>query len=251
MQQPFQSAVSNEQGATSEVRPTNTARVEAFSDGVMAIAITLLVLEIRLPAESGESLLRQLLRLWPSYLAYVASFLTIGVIWLCHHNFFARIRRVNGLLQLGNLLLLFCVGFLPFPTAVLAHHLEGSPWDARVATAFYGFVAAVQAGAWIVMWVALRRDPALFEPGYDAEFVRSESRQAWVGFVAFDLIALIGLVSPVAALVLYLLAILGYGITSNGLNSLRLRGTAPTAEWAGFALRPKRNERGGHERGGQ
>jgi hypothetical protein len=72
-------------------------------------------------------------------------------------------------------------------------------------------VAAVQAGAWIVMWVALRRDPALFEPGYDAEFVRSESRQAWVGFVAFDLIALIGLVSPVAALVLYLLAILGYG----------------------------------------
>ncbi|MEU7140946.1 TMEM175 family protein [Nocardia sp. NPDC046473] len=216
-----QSAVSNEQSATIEVRPSNTARVEAFSDAVMAIAITLLVLEIRLPEDSDESLLHQLLRLWPSYLAYVASFLTIGVIWLCHHNFFARIRRVDGLLQSGNLLLLFCVGFLPFPTAALAHHLEGSPWDARVATAFYGIVAAVQAGAWIVMWVALRRNPSLFEPGYDAAFVRSESRQAWVGFIAFDIIAVIALASPIVALILYVLATLAYGITSNGLHLLR------------------------------
>ncbi|MEV6769895.1 TMEM175 family protein [Nocardia sp. NPDC051030] len=209
-----------------EARPSNTARIEAFSDGVMAIAITLLVIEIRLP-EGGEghggNVLHELLGLWPSYLAYAGSFMTIGVIWLCHHSFFGRIRRADGLLQCGNLLLLLCVAFLPFPTTVLAHHLEDGGWNARVATAFYGVVAAVQALAWFVMWIALRRNPSLLKLGYDAEFVRRESRLAVIGFLAFDVIAAIGLVAPAAALVLYMVCLVGYGA-----QTLLSRASEPT-----------------------
>ncbi|MFI1912671.1 TMEM175 family protein [Nocardia sp. NPDC020380] len=203
-----------------EDRLTDTSRVETFSDGVMAIAITLLVLEIHLPDTGGGSLLRQLGALWPSYLAYAGSFLTVGVIWLCHHRFFDRIRRMDGLLHSGNLLLLLTVAFLPFPTTVLAHHLEDGGWNARVATAFYGVIASVQTVAWYVMWLALRRNPALFEPGYDSGYARRESRQAILGFVLFDLIAVMGLVVPAAALVLYVIAILAYGI---GYERIRAR----------------------------
>ncbi|MFI1919642.1 TMEM175 family protein [Nocardia sp. NPDC020380] len=193
------------------VRPLNPSRVEAFSDGVMAIAITLLVIDIRLP-ESQDDLLKQLLGLWPSYLAYLGSFATIGVIWLSHHAFFARIRQVNGLLQVGNLLVLLCVAFLPFPTTVLAHHLEDGGRNAGVATAFYFLTAAVQAGAWIVMWTAVRRDPALLRPGYSADVARVETRQAVIGFVALAAVGVIGLVVPIVALVLYLVAVVGYAL---------------------------------------
>ncbi|AYF77992.1 DUF1211 domain-containing protein [Nocardia yunnanensis] len=196
-------------------RLTGTTRVEAFSDGVMAIAITLLVLEIRVPETPDGELWRELAGLWPSYLAYAGSFLTIGVIWLCHHRFFARIRHMDGLLHCGNLLLLLAVAFLPFPTTVLAHHLEDGGPNAKAATAFYGVVGALQAAAWFVMWVALQRNPALFEPGYDAAYARRESIQAVVGFVVFDVIAAIGLLLPAAAaLPLYLAAVLGYGYSS-------------------------------------
>ncbi|MFE3104998.1 TMEM175 family protein [Nocardia tengchongensis] len=197
-----------------ESRLSDTTRVEAFSDGVMAIAITLLVLEIRLPETEGGSLWHELTGLWPSYVAYAGSFLTIGVIWLCHHRFFSRVRAMDGLLHCGNLLLLLAVAFLPFPTTVLAHHLEDGGWNAKVTTAFYGVVGALQAAAWFVMWTALRRNPELFEPGFDAEYARRESLQAVAGFVGFDLIAGIGLVLPAAALLLYLAAVLAFGYSS-------------------------------------
>lgn len=203
-----------------EDRLTDTGRVVAFSDGVIAIAITLLVLEIHLPDTGGGNLLRQLGALWPSYLAYAGSFFTVGVIWLCHHRFFDRVRRMDGLLHAGNLLLLLTVAFLPFPTTVLAHHLEDGGWNARVATAFYGVMASVETVAWYVMWLALRRNPALCEPGCDNEYARRESRQALVGFVLFDLIALMGLLVPPAALVLYVIAVLAYGV---GYERIRAR----------------------------
>ncbi|WP_327141049.1 TMEM175 family protein [Nocardia sp. NBC_01327] len=206
------------------VRPLNASRVEAFSDGVMAIAITLLVIDIRLP-ENQDDLLKQLLSLWPSYLAYLISFATIGVIWLSHHAFFARIRQVNGLLQVGNLLVLLCVAFLPFPTTVLAHHLEDGGRNAGIATAFYFLTAAVQAGAWIVMWIAVRRKPALLKPGLPPDLVRTETRQAAIGFVALAVIAAIGLVVPTAALILYLLAVVGYALPAVALPR-RMRGAA-------------------------
>jgi len=202
-------------------RLSSTTRVEAFSDGVMAIAITLLILEIKVPERGHGSLLHDLLHQWVSYLAYLDSFLTIGVIWLCHHAFFSRIRHIDPLLQWGNLMLLLVVGFLPFPTAVLADRLPGGGWDAKVATAFYGVVGMLQALAWMLMWLPLRRRPEMFEPGFDSAFARIESRLAWIGVLLFGLCAAIALLAPWVALTMYVVFTGAYGIASGGWYSFR------------------------------
>src|SRR5919108_1729971 len=110
----------------------DTARLEAFSDGVFAIAITLLVLEIRLPEGEGP-LWNVLGELWPSYLAYVLSFVTIGIMWANHHAIFRLIARASHGLIVANLFLLMTIAFLPFPTGVLAEHLPHAGIDQRSA----------------------------------------------------------------------------------------------------------------------
>jgi uncharacterized membrane protein len=116
-------------------------RLEAFSDGVLAIAITLLVIEIRPPElHQGESLAHALWAQWPSYVAYLVSFLTIGVIWLNHHRVFEQVARVDGPLLLLNLNLLLWTGLIPFPTAVVAEHLGGAGEAAQTASALYSGV---------------------------------------------------------------------------------------------------------------
>ncbi|MBU6283202.1 DUF1211 domain-containing protein, partial [bacterium] len=100
-----------------------TRRVEAFSDGVIAIAITILVLQINIPQRLLSNLGRELFGLWPSYLAFVISFLTIGRIWLVHHTIFSAIRAVDIPFLRANTFLLMLVSFLPFPTAVLSQSL--------------------------------------------------------------------------------------------------------------------------------
>jgi len=106
--------------------PGPTSRLEAFSDGVFAIAITLLILEIKVPPPGAAGELGPALaRLWPSYLALVTSFANVGVMWINHHRLFGLIERTDeGLLGL-NLLLLLGVTLVPFPTALLAEHLRG------------------------------------------------------------------------------------------------------------------------------
>jgi uncharacterized membrane protein len=115
-----------------------TTRIEAFSDGVFAIAITLLVIEIKIPSHEyvdRVGLMLALLEIWPSYLAYLTSFLTILVIWVHHHWIFSLINKYDhGLFYLNGLLLLF-VTFIPFPTALLSEYLLHR--DARVAASFY------------------------------------------------------------------------------------------------------------------
>ena len=113
-------------------------RLEAFSDGVLAIAITLLVIEIRPPEiHEGEQLAHALWAQWPSYVAYLVSFLTIGVIWLNHHRVFDQVAPVDGPLLLLNLNLLLWTGLIPFPTAVVAEHLQAGGEAAQTAAALY------------------------------------------------------------------------------------------------------------------
>ncbi len=116
-----------------------TSRVEAFSDGVFAIAITLLVLEIKVPhfpnGVSNQELWKALLALWPSFLAFVISFVAILIMWVNHHGLFNLIQRVDTKFMYANGFLLFWVTFVPFPTAVLAEHLNGE--GAKSAAAFY------------------------------------------------------------------------------------------------------------------
>ena len=130
---------------------TETTRVEAFSDGVFAIAITLLILEIKVPREDAAGpLAAQLVRLWPSYLAFLASFANIGVMWLNHHRLFGLIRRSDDGLVGLNLLLLLGVTFVPFPTAVLAEHLLGH--EQRTAGLLYGGTFVGLAVVFNLLW---------------------------------------------------------------------------------------------------
>jgi len=133
--------------------PNETARIEAFSDGVFAIAITLLILEIRVPPQTAEGVLRDaLLDLWPSYLAFLASFMTIGVMWLNHHRLFILInKKDDGLIAL-NLLLLLGITWLPFPTALLAEHLLGPHVDQQAAAVVYAGSFFAISVVFNVMW---------------------------------------------------------------------------------------------------
>lgn len=133
--------------------PNETARIEAFSDGVFAIAITLLILEIQVPPQTPHGGLRNaLVNLWPSYLAFLASFMTIGVMWLNHHRLFTLINKKDDGLIAFNLLLLLGVTWLPFPTALLAEHLLGSHADQQVAAVVYSGSFLALAIVFNVMW---------------------------------------------------------------------------------------------------
>src|SRR5437899_11833967 len=129
-------------------------RVEAFSDGVFAIAITLLILEIRVPhVEHG--LWAGLLALWPSYVAFLMSFVVILIMWVNHHELIRLVRAVGYPFLFANGLLLLTVTFVPFPTAVLAEHLA-TP-DAPAAAAFYCGTFIINALAWgLLFWTIVR-----------------------------------------------------------------------------------------------
>jgi uncharacterized membrane protein len=115
----------------------STNRLEAFSDGVFAIAITLLVLDIHVPEPGHGGLGHELLAQWPSYAAYVVSFVTIGIIWINHHAAFSRLRAVDHSILIWNLLLLLSVGILPFTTSLMATYLKESSGES-LAAAVYG-----------------------------------------------------------------------------------------------------------------
>ncbi len=175
---------------------TETTRVEAFSDGVFAIAITLLILEIKVPREDAAGpLAAQLMRLWPSYLAFLASFANIGVMWLNHHRLFGLIRRSDDGLVGLNLLLLLGVTFVPFPTAVLAEHLLGH--EQRTAGLLYAGTFVALAIVFNVLWRYVVRQ-ALCAEHAD---VASISRQYALGPVLYAATAAVACFSATACLI--------------------------------------------------
>jgi uncharacterized membrane protein len=124
-----------------------TNRLESFSDGVIAVAITLLVLDIGVPQLGRrETLLHALLRNWPHYAAYVVSFLTIGIIWINHHAMISRLARADQSILILNLLLLMSIVLLPFATELMAAYLR--------APSGQSLAAGVYAGCFLLMAVA-------------------------------------------------------------------------------------------------
>lgn len=130
-----------------------TGRIEAFSDGVFAIAITLLIIEIAVPHVDAEgSLGDAIFDLWPSYFAYILSFITIGIYWANHHSFFRLFLRTDHTFLMLNVFFLMCIAFLPFPTAVLAEYLNDDE-HRKVAVSLYSFGLLAPATVWFLVWV--------------------------------------------------------------------------------------------------
>jgi uncharacterized membrane protein len=178
------------------------SRTEAFSDGVFAIAITLLIIEVRPPDSEPGELAGDLVSLWPSYAAYVVSFVVIGIIWVNHHMIFERITTVDRPLLFLNLLMLLTVAFLPFPTALLGEYIRQGD-NAHIAAAVYGANMTLIGLTFIVMWTYLARVPALLEPGLGPDAALRARRAAVIGPVIYALTIPLAFISPVACLIAY------------------------------------------------
>jgi uncharacterized membrane protein len=135
------------------LHPNETQRIEAFSDGVFAIAITLLIIEIGVPHVTGEESLSEALGdLWPSYGAYVLSFVMIGIYWVNHHSLFRLFVRTDHFFLMLNVFFLMAIAFLPFPTAVLGEYLNDSA-ERDSAVRLYALGLLLPAFGWIVVWL--------------------------------------------------------------------------------------------------
>jgi uncharacterized membrane protein len=152
-------------------------RLEAFSDGVFAVAATLLIFNIQIDKTAPGGLLSALLAAWPKYAAYVASFLTIGVMWLNHHGMFARVARLDRPLVFLNLLLLMAIVFIPFSTAQLGTNILVAR-DANTAASLYAINASVIALLFGAVWTYALTHPHLLAPDID----REAAMRAWPRF---------------------------------------------------------------------
>jgi uncharacterized membrane protein len=165
-----------------------TGRLEAFSDGVFAVAITLLVLNINLPIDPGKLLddgaLWGMLGLkWPLLVAYITSFATIGIMWLNHHRLFQHIRRANTVLMLLNLLLLLVIVFIPVPTALLADYLAHPEY--HTAALIYSGTNIAMACSFYTLWSYASYKGRLLGKNVDPRSVMAISWQYAFGPISY------------------------------------------------------------------
>jgi uncharacterized membrane protein len=179
------------------VNEAGTTRLEAFSDGVFAIAATVLVLEFSVDGVSGARLGHELLHLWPAYLAYATSFLTIGIIWINHHYCMQTIARADRTLLFLNLVLLMIIAFLPFPTKLVAEFLQ-RPGESDAVYAYDAtFVAmAIVYNTW---WRYASSGRRLIDEKAPPEAVRAITRAFNPGIPLYVGALLISIASPLAS----------------------------------------------------
>jgi uncharacterized membrane protein len=184
-------------------RLSESSRVEAFSDGVFSIAITLLVLELAIPTLKG-SFAHDLVEEGVSYLAYLAAFGSIGVLWMGHHTVFTKIAGVDPGLLWRNLILLLTVSAVPFPTAVIASaYRVGTSADQAAAVVSYALVGMGSGVAWLLLFSYISRHPNLIESAADPVFFRPSA--PLLTLAGYGIAGLVGwLWSPSIALAIFL-----------------------------------------------
>ena len=164
-----------------------TSRVEAFSDGVFAIAITLLILEIKVPKVdeniTNSQLFRTLVNLWPSYFAFLLSFTAVLIMWINHHGFFKYLKTINSRFLFANGFLLLMVTFIPFPTAVLAGHIN-SP-AANISSAFYCGTMILVSIAYNTLWFTTAYKRTLVKDEISDALIIKIRNAYWFGFFVY------------------------------------------------------------------
>lgn len=177
-------------------------RAEAFSDGVFAVAITVLIFNVTgsVQKHGPGDLLAALLAGWPAYAAYAASFLTIGVMWVNHHGMFQRLSGIDRPMLFVNLLLLMAIVFLPFPTAVLGANIA-VPQDSRAAATFYALNAVVIAVLFSALWTYAFTHPQLLASPIDRRVAMRATPRYAVGLVGYLICIPLGQLSPVAVVI--------------------------------------------------
>lgn len=186
-----------------------TSRLETFSDGVFAIAATLLILEVH---RAGGSVAHGLIHAWPSYAAYAISFLTIGIVWVNHHTVFRQIGRVDRTFLFLNVAFLMVVAFSPFPTRVLAETLRGG---SRAGAFAYGLTFTVMPLCYAALWFYAAVGRRLLGPDADPRVVSGISRSYLPGSLMYALATASSLLSAYLAVALYAAIALFYVLESS------------------------------------
>jgi uncharacterized membrane protein len=177
-----------------------TTRLETFSDGVLAIAATLLILDVH---ASGSPLGHGLTRIWPSYVAYALSFTVIGIIWVNHHTVIGLLGQVDRRFLFINLFFLMVVAFIPFPTQLVAEHIRDGGADARDAVLAYGITLSLMAVAYNVMWFYAIREGRLLRSDADPKVVAGISSAFRPGVPIYAVATLVAFASPAVSLSLF------------------------------------------------
>ena len=203
-----------------EQRLSETSRVEAFSDGVFAIIVTLLVLEIHRPSIVPGKLMEELLAAWPAYLSYALAFLYVGIIWLNHHALFKTIHKVDVPLLCINLAGLGMTSLIPFPTGVMADAFRsGNLADQRAAVLLYAIMAGLMSAAWLPIFPYLARRPYLLNPNVKPAVMAAQTSRPLISIGAYSVAALLGwFIHPLLAIALFVFAVGHHACTSQGVN---------------------------------
>ncbi len=179
-----------------------SGRLETFADGVLAIAATLLILNVDAQVgEGGRTLTKQLLHIWPSYIGYAVSFLTIGIIWVNHHTLMNQIGQVDRRFLLLNVLLLLCIAFIPFPTRLVAENIRSD--GARAAALTYGITLTSTAVMFSAVWFYAATGRRLIREDADPRTVSGITRSYLPGPWIYLAATLIALANPIASVVLF------------------------------------------------
>ena len=182
---------------------SDTGRLETFADGVMAIAITLLVLDLKVPAASAhETIGVQLRHQWPSYVAFMVSFLTIGIMWVNHHHMFKLIERTTHAFLMLNVLFLMPICFLPFPTSLVAQNFH-DPAARKISAIVYGLTMVVIAIMFNVVWRYAASGHRLLVDGVDDAALAKINRSYASGPVTYAVCTIVAFISPLASLAGY------------------------------------------------
>jgi TMEM175 potassium channel family protein len=190
-----------------------STRVEAFSDGVLAIAITLLVLDLHSDFDHNR-FAHGLAGQWPAYIAYLAAFLNISAIWINHHDLFTRVRAVDARLITLNLLLLLVASLFPWPAAVIsAAQRTGDRRDQITASLLYAGIGFLVPLTFIAIYTYLNRTPRLLTDPSHTDYTRTSRRRAFVSIITYPVTAALAFWSPTADLALFI-AVPGYFIAS-------------------------------------